>query len=225
MIAPTKTASPSVPRDPAARSPSSSAATTTSAAAMSGMVNRSRRVAHEAAPHGRAGPTPIRNSSATNIGTVTALYQGAPTLIVSPLVTVTMSGSRVPNSTAKVMPRNRTLLSRKADSRLTRPEGRPPPDSSGRRQTSRVSEIAMVTTIPPRNHGPIADCVNEWTLATIPERVRNVPTSVRTKVAMTSAFVQMRSPPRRSATMAECTKAVAVSQGSSAAFSTGSQAQ
>ena len=62
-------------------------------------------------------------------------------------------------------------------------------------------------------------------LFTTPERVRNVPTSVSTKVAITSAWVQVRSVPRRSATIDEWMKAVAVSHGSSAAFSTGSQAQ
>ena len=188
-------------------------------------MNRSRVVAHEAVPHGSAGPTPIRKRSATKIGTVTALNHGAPTLIVSPLVAATKSGSRVPNSTAKVRPRKRTLLSRNADSRLTVPDGRPPPTSSGRRQASMVNEPASAIRMAARNHGPMADCVKECTLATMPERVRKVPTRVSTKVAMTRATVQMRRPPRRSATMAEWMKAVAVSQGSSAAFSTGSHAQ
>ena len=71
----------------------------------------------------------------------------------------------------------------------------------------------------------MADCVNEWTLATMPDRVRNVPSSVSTNVAITSATVQIRRPPRRSATIAEWMKAVAVSHGRSAAFSTGSQPQ
>ena len=71
----------------------------------------------------------------------------------------------------------------------------------------------------------MADCVNEWTLATMPDRVRNVPSSVSTNVAVTSATVQILRPPRRSATIAEWMKAVAVSQGRSAAFSTGSQPQ
>ncbi len=197
----------------------------TATAASSGMLKRSRTVCHEAVPHGRAGPMPIRNRSATIIGAVTVSYQGAPTLIVSPLVTVTSSGSIVPNSTAKVMPRNRTLFSRNADSRLTVRDGRPPPARSGSRHTSNPRPTLSATTIPPRNHGPMSDWVNEWTLATIPDRVRNVPTRVRTKVATTRALVQMRRPPRRSATMAEWTKAVAVSHGSSAAFSTGSHAQ
>ena len=45
------------------------------------------------------------------------------------------------------------------------------------------------------------------------------------KVAITRAEVQMRSEPRRSATIEEWMKAVAVSHGSNAAFSTGSQPQ
>jgi len=35
----------------------------------------------------------------------------------------------------------------------------------------------------PSNHGPISDCVNEWTEFTIPDRVRNVPRIVRQNVA------------------------------------------
>ena len=167
----------------------------------------------------------MRKRSAPKIGTLTRLNHGAPTLIVSPPVAATSSGSSVPNSTAKVRPRKRTLLRRKADSRLTVPDGRSPPTSSGRRQTSSASEPASATRMPARNQGPIADCVNECTLATTPDRVRNVPTRVSTNVAITRALVQIRRPPRRSATIAEWTKAVAVSHGSSAAFSTGSHAQ
>src|SRR5688572_22433816 len=192
---------------------------------MEGTAKRSRRDDHDAWPHGSAGPTPIRNRSAMKIGAFTVLNHGAPTLIVSPDVAATRRGSSVPNSTANVSPRKRTLLSRKADSRLTRPDGLPPPASSGSRHTSRLSAPARATTMPARNHGPIADCVNEWTLATTPERVRNVPTRVSVNVAMTRALAQMRNPPRRSATIAEWTKAVAVSHGRRAAFSTGSQAQ
>ncbi len=56
-------------------------------------------------------------------------------------------------------------------------------------------------------------------------RTRKVPSSERTKVAQISETFQTRSIPRRSWTMIECRKAVPVSQGISAAFSTGSQAQ
>jgi hypothetical protein len=69
------------------------------------------------------------------------------------------------------------------------------------------------------------DCAKECTLAMRPERVRNVPKMVRKNVVRTSEIFQIFSIPRRSWIIIECTKAVAVSQGKNAAFSTGSQAQ
>ncbi len=69
------------------------------------------------------------------------------------------------------------------------------------------------------------EAVKEWTLATTPDRVTKVPNRVSQKVSTTSRWLQTRSVPRRSATMLEWMKAVAVSHGSRAAFSTGSQAQ
>ena len=71
----------------------------------------------------------------------------------------------------------------------------------------------------------MTDSVNEWTDSITPERVRNVPSRVRTKVVVTRIAVQVRRERPRSATIAEWMKAVAVSHGRSAAFSTGSQAQ
>ena len=123
------------------------------------------------------------------------------------------------------MPRNRTLFSRNADSRLTGAAGRSLPTSAGRRQTRSPSDPVRATAIAARNHGPIDDWVNECTLAITPDRVRKVPSNVRQNVAITSAEVQIRSEPRRSATIEEWMNAVAVSHGSSAAFSTGSHAQ
>ena len=53
----------------------------------------------------------------------------------------------------------------------------------------------------------------------------NVPKMVRKNVVMTSVTFHTRSMPRRSCTMTECRNAVAVNQGRSAAFSTGSHIQ
>ena len=53
----------------------------------------------------------------------------------------------------------------------------------------------------------------------------NVPKMVRKKVKMIRVMFQTRSMLRRSCTITECKNAVAVNQGSSAAFSTGSQPQ
>ena len=90
-----------------------------------------------------------------------------------------------------------------------------------------MSPMPVAATNPrkPSSHGPIADWVNEWTELRTPERVRNVPRIVRQNVAMTSERFQTRSIPRRSCTITEWMNAVAVSHGSSDAFSTGSHAQ
>ena len=66
---------------------------------------------------------------------------------------------------------------------------------------------------------------NACTDCTTPERVMNVPKIVRKNVTMTSVTFHTRSMLRRSWTITECRNAVAVNQGSSPAFSTGSHAQ
>ncbi len=73
--------------------------------------------------------------------------------------------------------------------------------------------------------GPMALWVKEWTELKTPERVMNVPRIVSRKVASTSVTVQPLRTPLRSVRSAECSAAVAVSQGRNDAFSTGSQAQ
>ena len=76
----------------------------------------------------------------------------------------------------------------------------------------------------PRNQGPIELSVNEWIEFSTPERVRNVPNSESENASITSSMFQTFSIPFFSCTITECRKAVAASQGISAAFSTGSQA-
>ena len=66
---------------------------------------------------------------------------------------------------------------------------------------------------------------NACTDCTTPERVMNVPKIVRKNVTMTSVTFQMRSMLRRSCTITECRKAVAVNHGRRPAFSTGSHIQ
>ncbi len=77
----------------------------------------------------------------------------------------------------------------------------------------------------PRKKGPISPSVKAWTLARMPERVRNVPNKVSKNVAITRRMFHVLSVCRRSCTMIECRKAVAVSHGRKLAFSTGSHAQ
>jgi len=73
--------------------------------------------------------------------------------------------------------------------------------------------------------GPIGDWAKLCTLLTMPLRVLNVPRMTSRKVRMIRAMFQTLSIPRFSWIITLCRKAVPVSQGSSAAFSTGSQPQ
>jgi hypothetical protein len=73
--------------------------------------------------------------------------------------------------------------------------------------------------------GPTADAAKVWTDESTLPRVRKVPKVVSANAPTASARFQTRSMPRRSSSMIECSSAVATSQGSSAAFSTGSHAQ
>ena len=65
----------------------------------------------------------------------------------------------------------------------------------------------------------------ECTLFSTPDRTRKVPSSDMPKAMMASSTVQVFSASRFSTTMALCSNAVPISQGSSDAFSTGSQNQ
>ena len=68
---------------------------------------------------------------------------------------------------------------------------------------------------------PIEPWLKAWTEAMTPERVRNVPKSVRPNVRITSVMFQSFSMRRRSWIITECRNAVPVSHGMNAAFSTG----
>lgn len=71
----------------------------------------------------------------------------------------------------------------------------------------------------------MSDVVNACTELNTPDRVRNVPNNVNKNDAITSTSVHVLNAPRRWVTRAECSAAVAVSQGWNEAFSTGSHAQ
>ena len=70
--------------------------------------------------------------------------------------------------------------------------------------------------------GSLAKACTEFRM---PERTRKVPASDSEKVAIASSTVHTFNASRFSITIAECSSAVPVSQGSSEAFSTGSQNQ
>ncbi len=73
--------------------------------------------------------------------------------------------------------------------------------------------------------GPMALWVKEWTQLKTPERVMKVPRIVSRNEPRTRVTVHPLRTPLRSESSAEWSAAVAVSQGSSDAFSTGSHAQ
>ena len=86
-------------------------------------------------------------------------------------------------------------------------------------------KVRITTMNTVKSHASTRSSPNACTDCTTPERVMNVPKMVRKKVVMTSETFQIFSMLRRSCTMSECRKAVAVNQGSRPAFSTGSHAQ
>src|SRR5271154_836228 len=69
--------------------------------------------------HARSGPTPVRKSRKSAMGTFTLLKNGGPTLIFVPCTHSEKTGNNVPQSTAKHAARRIRLLNRKLDSRET----------------------------------------------------------------------------------------------------------
>ena len=155
----------------------------------------------------------------------TRLKKGAPTLTLVPRKASERSGKMVPKKTVKLAATRKTLLRRKADSRERIESSSPWPLRRSTRQASSVKEPSSTSARKARKNMPMEPWVKACTEPMIPERVRKVPKRVRPKVRMMRVRFQSLSMRRRSWIITECRKAVAVSQGMKAAFSTGSQAQ
>src|SRR5580704_8181314 len=69
--------------------------------------------------HASNGPTPVRNKSASPMGIITLLKNGAPTLMRLLVNHSENTGNNVPDSTAMHATRNNKLLNKKLDSRDT----------------------------------------------------------------------------------------------------------
>ena len=164
-------------------------------------------------------------TSTSASGVTTRLNQGGPTLASVPVTASEISGKNVPQNTTSASATRIRLFSRKKASREISESSRDVLRRSGRRQTTSATEDTMTSAMKVRNWVPMVDAPNAWMDSRIPDRTRNVPSSASTNVAMISDTFQTFSIPRFSWTMTECRKAVPVSQGSSEAFSTGSQAQ
>ena len=69
--------------------------------------------------HASSGPTPVKSSRNSAIGTFTLLKKGGPTLILLPVTHSDSTGNNVPQRMAKHAARRTRLLNRKLDSRET----------------------------------------------------------------------------------------------------------
>ncbi len=130
-----------------------------------------------------------------------------------------------PQQIAKQSASRSRLLKRNVASRETTDSSLWSARRSGSRHRIIDTEKAMTTARKPSSQGPMADWTNECTEFTTPLRVRKSPKMASEKAVLTSTMFHTLSMPFFSCTITECRKAVAASQGMSAALSTGSQAQ
>ena len=160
-------------------------------------------------------------------GTMYLPYQGGPSACFSPVIASEISGKNVPQKTTNVIATSTRLFPRNTASRESSDSIRCSLASSRRRETTSPIEAAQQTAISAVNaHAiPLPCSTNAWIESRMPLRTRNVPTIASVPVASVSETFQIFSIPRFSWIWTEWISAVAVSQGSSAAFSTGSQAQ
>ena len=94
----------------------------------------------------------------------------------------------------------------------------------GARQANSSSEPPTTITMKARMNKPRpGSTAKAWTEVSTPERTRKAPSMEKVKAASARNTLQPESAPRFSVTMAECSRAVATSQGMKEAFSTGSQ--
>ncbi len=140
-------------------------------------------------------------------------------------------GKSVPQATTAAVPSTTTALRVRTRWRCHHPDGRPlvgyttAAGRARRRQTRTAGPRITTTTNAASARPTVVAWPKAWTEETAPERVRRVPTRAATLVPRARATVEARIRERCSSTMAAWSRAVAPSQGSRAAFSTGSQAQ
>ena len=193
--------------------------------AMVGIRNARFRLSSELLRQAISGPMPVRKISARPIGMLMRLKNGASTLIFSPVTASEITGNMVPHSTAKQLATRIRLLNMKLDSRDTTLSRRASLFRYFKRSRIRITVAAIPTARNITKYLPMGDCAKACTELTTPERVRNVPKMHRKKVPEIRTMFQTFIMPFFSCIITECRNAVAVIQGSSDAFSTGSQAQ
>ena len=120
---------------------------------------------------------------------------------------------------------SRMLFSTRADSREIGANS-PVLASAAPRNANSSNDPPMTSTSSPRMNTPRAGSLaKECTEFRMPDRTRNVPDNDSANAPIASSTVHAFRLSRFSTTNAECSSAVPVSQGSSEAFSTGSQNQ
>ncbi len=130
----------------------------------------------------------------------------------------------MPNSTATVAADSSRLLSSSADSRLIG-ANRPPGGRLGARKAKRAKPEPAATPRISSSRAPRAGSTAKvCTERRTPERTRKAPSIEKVKASKARNTVQAAMALRFSVTTAECSKAVAASQGMKLAFSTGSHA-
>src|SRR5690348_8869574 len=85
----------------------------------SGQAKLRRKPSSEVLRQASNGPTPVRKIKNSAIGTFTLSKNGAPTLILLPVIHSEKIGKSVPHRTAKQAAKRIKLLKRKLDSRET----------------------------------------------------------------------------------------------------------
>ena len=114
----------------------------------------------DALRQGRSGPTPIRNRSSRNRGTVVWTKYGPPTVDCRLVRASTTNGKIVPSSTTKVTANRTRLLPRNAASRDNEESKRPSERRRHDCMAMRPNPATRTTTRNPRYIGPTNDCAN-----------------------------------------------------------------
>src|SRR3954471_4471683 len=131
----------------------------------------------------------------------------------------------VPTKTAEQAATRKTLFSNSVVSRLTG-ENAAPPCKLYARQANSASAPPMASAIRIIMKKPrVGSLAKACTEVMTPDRTRKVPIKDMEKPPIANNKLQVRKAPLFSVASAECSSAVAISQGISEAFSTGSQPQ
>ena len=172
------------------------------------------------------GPIPDRSTRISASGTTKGLNAGGPTDTCVPVIASEISGKNVTQKITSASATSTRFCNRNTASRDKRESNRASDRSPSRRQIISPTEpISIVPISATKEMLSAGSETKAWIEDRIPDRTRNVPTMAIVPVPRISERFHRFSIPRFSWIMIECRNAVASSQGISAAFSTGSQAQ